>query len=182
MNHEFSINTPEEYFDALRRMKYDEIPVADDPELKAIGKAIHRYLIGLSPTKREQIAVHAPSQALREHHKYAVSEASSGGSHALYLRVLAHISQPFMRVRPSPATAKELLTEAAVGVALSQKRVTEHKERIKSQGRVVQCQWCANCFHSQETERIKPYGSTTYQRFCRTCAEKVKMAKAIYKK
>lgn len=60
-----------------------------------------------------------------------------------------------------------------------QKAVAEYL-RWKGKARKVQCQMCAGIFLSADTERVKPYGSTRYERLCNPCAAKVKEAKAIY--
>lgn len=166
------ISGHEEYFEALAKIEDGRLN-ADDGE--ALEGAVRTYLLDLSPMKREQIAVHAPTQELRGEHEYRLNQIKYG-RHNLYLRRLSSRAG----VRLIAQTDDELKTNAAVGAAMWQRGIENAKLRVKEKGRLVQCQECAGFFSSSETERIKPYGSTTYRRYCAKCAESIKMAKKIF--
>lgn len=167
------ITKPEEYFAALAKLG-DGTSIDDDDADHE--KAVRDYLISLSKMKREQIAVYAPTQELRSIHEDRLNQIRFGG-HVLYLSRLARLSG----MRRIPRSNDELKTNAALGVAMLQRGTDNAKQRIKEKGRIVQCQECAGWFYSTETERIKPYGSGRYLRFCMPCAGKIKLAKAVYK-
>lgn len=167
------ITEPEEYFAALAKLGDGMTIDEDDADHE---KAVRDYLISLSEMKREQIAVHAPTQELRSIHEDRLYQIRLGG-HVLYLSRLAR----YAGVRRIPQSNEELKTNAALGVAMLQRATDNAKQRIKEKGRLVECQGCGGWFYSSETERIKPYGSTRNLRFCNPCAEKIKQAKAIYK-
>lgn len=166
------ISNPEEYFAALAKLG-DGMTINDDDADHE--KAVRDYLISLSEMKREQIAVHAPTQELRSIHEDRLNQIRFGG-HGLYLGRLARISG----VRRIPQSNEELKTNAAMGAILIQRHADNATQRIKEKGRIVQCQECARGFYSSETERIKPYGSDRYLRFCKQCAGKIKLAKKIF--
>lgn len=164
------ISNPADYFAALREID------RDGADVDALEKAIKDYLLGLSPMQRQQIKVHAPDDFLRVEHDWCVDQIDGAGGwrHHEFLRRLARVSGS------TPKNSGDLKTLAAVGAAIVQRNTDNRKQRIKENGRIVQCQECARHFHSSDTERIKPYGSTRYQRFCKGCAEKVNEAKRLF--
>ena len=161
----------EEYFEALAKIEGGLLDDEDEYE-----SAVRDYLLSLSNMKRQQIAVHAPTLELREDHEDRLQKIAFGG-HNMYLGRLGRIAG----TKRIPRSDEEFKTNAIVGAAMVQRHAENAKERIKDKGRLVQCQECAGSFYSSETERIKPYGSGRYLRFCMPCAEKIKLAKAIYK-
>lgn len=165
------ISSPEDYFAALAMTERD----GTEANVGALEEAIKAYLLGLSPMKRKQIAVHAPDEILRAEHEWRVDQIDGNGGwrHRAFLHQLA----VYAGGRPSGGDLKTL---AAAGAAMVQRRIESRKQRIKEKGRIVQCQMCAGHVHSGDTERIKPYGSMRYQRFCSGCAAKVKDAKRLY--
>ena len=169
------ILNPADYFAALSKAEWDGLEEVDNEE--ELEEAIRAYLLGLSPMQRQQLKVHAPNDFLRVEHESRVDriDGYGGWKHKEYLRRLARVSGSI------PRNSDELKTLAAVGAAIVQRNADARKQRIKEHGRRLQCQMCAGYFYSADTERIKPYGSTRYQRFCKGCAEKVKEAKTLYR-
>lgn len=182
-----TITTPAQYFDVLQRIENGEDDgaaerMADDGRHIIEGKrgtlenSAREYLASLSPMQRKQIEIHAPNDLLRQEHEERVDLIDGWrNKHTEYMDKLARISG-----MGRPRSKDEQKTQAIVGAAIWQNYNRAHAKRVKEQGRVVQCQMCAQYFHSADTERIKPYGQTTYLRFCKPCGEKVRAAKALY--
>lgn len=165
------ISGHEEYFEALAKIEGGLLD--DEGEYES---AVRDYLLSLSSMKRQQIAVHAPTMELRENHEDRLQKIAFGG-HGMYLGRLGRIAG----TKRIPRSDEEFKTNAIVGAAMVQRHAENANQRIKDKGRLVQCQKCAGWLYSSETERIKPYGSDRYLRFCMPCAETIKLAKAIYK-
>lgn len=190
------IKSVADYYSALERLLFiegaidrnDEVEVPDSlmDEYEELQIAIPEYLRGIAPMRSASVGGRAPSPELREEHvrqkRYADDQEYR------YLRDLAYrygiTSGYAYGSRNEPPDIERLRMQVVTCLlqnkVLHEKYIQNRKQRIKAQGRVVQCQMCALGFHSVDTERIKPYGSTRYERFCKSCAAKVKEAKAIY--
>ena len=165
------ISSPADYFAALGKIEREGVEGTEATE-----EAIRVYLLGLSAMQRQQLKVHAPDEFLRDEHEWRVDQIDGPliWKHKAYLYALARLSGS------TPKNSDELKTLAVVGAAIVQRNMENKKQQIKEKGQRVQCQECARHFYSSDTERIKPYGSTRYQRFCKGCAEKVNEAKKLF--
>lgn len=156
-------------FGAIAQARYRSTDAAAETALDAM-RAVRGYLRGLDSDGVRRLEHLAPNDgALQLHRQWAMEIDNE------YLANLARLT-----TWAKPENEAELQRAALGGALLIQQHVHNRKQRIKDQGRIVRCQMCTVAFHSADTERIKPYGSTRYGRFCKTCAQKVKQAKAIY--
>lgn len=182
-----------DYYSALERLLAIEetidrhgYSILSDEECGAyeekIPQAMAEYLRELAPMRADSVGARAPSPELREEHERQKWYADH--KEYRYLSDLAYrYGIEFGRSNRNLSLEQlrmQVVTRLLQNKVLHEKDVQNHKQRIRAQGRIVQCQMCALGFHSIDTERIKPYGNTRYERFCKPCAMKVKAAKAIY--
>lgn len=177
------INSQSDYFvclDVINKIEiaYDALPENselndDDMALhEELGKAIRGYLRGLDRDGTEKLKGAAPNGILSMRHQAEVDQLDRE-----HMQSLARVSGLGARHKSDD----ELKNAALAGYLIKEQYAFNRKQRVKEQGRVVQCQECRQGFHSIDTERIKPFGATAYMRFCNKCAVKIKEAKAIYK-
>ncbi len=76
-------------------------------------------------------------------------------------------------------SAEDFKRHAVAAVLLANDAELKRKALVKAKGRMVQCKYCGQELHASETERVKPRGSTRYERLCKPCAAKVKIAKIL---
>ncbi len=146
-------------------------PPVYEAEEGEIERAVRGYLRGLTSEQGRKVAGTISDDDLRDMHSVYFDQIERE-----HLTQLARLSG----IRNKPGSDRELKSQALAGYLVGEQYIQNQKRRIKEQGRIVRCEMCTIDFHSADTERIKPYGSTRYGRFCKPCADKVKSYKAIY--
>jgi hypothetical protein len=182
------ITSVTEYYSALERlMVFEEamegyycalLSDADLAEEDELYTATTEYLKGLSPMGANSVGAKAPSPELREKHE--LRKGCADNDEYGYLRHLAYTLGIKNISRDIENLRRQTVSRLQQDKLLHDRHIQDVKQRKKEHGRIVECQMCSSGFYSDDTERIKPYGSSRYQRFCKPCAAKVKEAKAIY--